>query len=207
LNWCQNFVQTLELCPWAKASLETAGSIQFFVLSGWQEDDEDGPSRLVEQVARRFVREILPPDRDNNITLLERTSIYFILFLNNNNNNSTSFADNFYDFYDWFSMLEENWEDQELENVIIAPFHPDWQFAIDGADDEGVQQALSFEKKSPVPLVSLVSARVVEQAGEVVTARISQHNRQVLLGQSREGPNILEELWIKAIYDGEREML
>jgi hypothetical protein len=191
-NWSSNFVQKLELCPWAKTSLETPNAMHFFVVQSPQ--NEASSSRIVEQVARRFVHDVMP-NHDYAATLspLERAAIYFVLFLP-----VDSWMDDFGGFYDWFSQLEEEWDDEELQHVIIAPFHPDWEFA---AADDQEQVALSYEKKSPVPLVSLVSARVVEQAGESVTAKIAHHNQQVLLDQTKvHGNDALEQLWQAAIH-------
>jgi len=32
INWCNEFVMKLDLCPWAKASLQTKGAMRFFLV-------------------------------------------------------------------------------------------------------------------------------------------------------------------------------
>jgi hypothetical protein len=245
-NWCRHFVQELELCPWAKSSLETKNAIQFFIVTSLpkkqqainNQQEEDFARLVVENVAKKFIDEIIScDDEDSTVmsspssppSILERAAIYMILFLSsnssNNNSNSSkdisddkvndstlmiSFTDDFDEFYDWFVELEEEWgvDDHELEKVIVAPFHPDWEFGVDDNDDDDADErsmtntALSYEKKSPFPLVSLVSARVVEQAAEGVTEKIGIHNEQVLTDHMSD-VNGLETLWRSAVFTNE----
>ncbi|KAG7360018.1 DUF1415 domain containing protein [Nitzschia inconspicua] len=206
-NWSRNFVGKLELCPWAKTSLETPGAIQFFVVSGEFVTDEATARRIVEEVARRFVQTVLPQDMHMGPSLLERAAIYFVLFPTKDSSPSF-FVNDFPEFYNWFFELEERWDDDDLQDIIAAPFHPDWEFSVDDNNEEEEQQqrALSYEKKSPVPLVSLVSARVVDQAGESVTAKIASHNQQILLDQinQKNGIDTLKQLWMTALYPESR---
>ena len=86
----------------------------------------------------------------------------------------------------------------EHPDVIVAPFHPRWTFSdtsssdvggnksnddtdtkIDEDDDETIDP-IAYEKRSPYPTISIVSARTVEQAGEGVTRKIGIHNEQLL---------------------------
>jgi len=112
-----------------------------------------------------------------------------------------SFSSSFFDYVDWFMDLEDDWPEDLGDDVIIAPFHPNWEFGADDSDDdmdddqeEAAASSLNYEKRSPYPLVSLVSTRVVENAGEAVTNTIGEHNRDVLLSieaqtQTKRGNN------------------
>jgi len=172
-----------------------------------EEQEENRNRRIVEDVARRFQNEILHHNGNNNrgneknnddnsiknsnpsADMLERAAIYFVIFTPNNiiNDNyngnnytttttSTSIMSSFLSFYDWFNNVEDDWSD-ELDDVIIAPFHPNWQFEFDTLEE----YALNYEKRSPYPLISLVSTNVVEKAGGAVTESIGENNRDILL--------------------------
>jgi hypothetical protein len=172
----------LQLCPWAKASLETSNATQIFVVNNeeFNSNDEMEKTKLVQAVARRFTEFI----DDESSSSLESAAIFFVLFVNADGD------DSFIDFYDWFVEMEEDWE---LDDVIVAPFHPDWEF---GGDDES-QQQLMFEKKAPYPTVSLVSARVVDHAGPAATEQIGRHNEVLLRSKT---PIQLQALWNSSIY-------
>ncbi|OEU11650.1 hypothetical protein FRACYDRAFT_244768 [Fragilariopsis cylindrus CCMP1102] len=162
----------------------------------FNEDDFDGYNdgedvivkRIVDDVAKRFQTEILSDSEDNSSKpgvandMLERAAIYFVIFLSNDDNNNsdhertTTTTSSFIDFLDWFNDLEDNWS-EDCDDVIIAPFHPDWQFEFDTRDE----YALNYEKRSPYPLISIVSTNVVEKAGEAVTELIGDNNREILL--------------------------
>jgi hypothetical protein len=210
-NWCDHWVRQLDLCPWAKTSLETSGAIQFFVVPPLTNNQPEKMSRhVVEDVARRFMEEIIDadghqPTRDEIVSMvpssMERAAIFLILFLPANKQDAPSLLDNFLDFFEWFTDVEEEW-DEALDDVIVAPFHPGWEFGTVDDEEQRLEQALSYEKKSPYALVSLVSSRVVEQAGEAVTSKIATQNRHVLLHMLAEVGNKdgLETLWRTAIY-------
>jgi len=229
INWCNEFVIKLDLCPWAKASLQTKGALRFFLVPPYlpprvttqsnthlqmqlEEQEENRNRRIVQDVARRFQNEILHHNGNNNrgneknnddnsiknsnpsADMLERAAIYFVIFTPNNiiNDNyngnnytttttSTSIMSSFLSFYDWFNNVEDDWSD-ELDDVIIAPFHPNWQFEFDTLEE----YALNYEKRSPYPLISLVSTNVVEKAGGAVTEFIGENNRDILLSIEQE---------------------
>lgn len=208
--WCHDFVLQLQLCPWAKASIETPSALQIFVI-----DPKDplpanvvSPTEVIESLARRF-QDFLEETTNlpNQPSNLESAAIFFVVFAerngsttssrNSSNDTSTTspmartgldFLD-FLDFYDWFVELEDDWSQ---EDVIVAPFHPQWSFATGDEDENDNLQNLDFEKRSPYPTVSLVASRVVEAAGEEVTAKIGTHNEQVLLEAD---PAELSKLW------------
>ena len=233
MNWCKDFVVKLDLCPWAKSSIQTKDAIQFFVVVDRSEvqansslthnqDVHNKRIRIVHDVARQFQNDILHTssicnehdeyehehEHDHNhdnqtnqsgdIKTLERAAIYFIIFLSNSNNNKIQGSKNnyngddendnsvsFLEFFEWFTDIEDNWVyDGLLDDVTIAPFHPDWQFATDGDDDDN--DALNYEKRSPYPIVSFVSTNVVEKAGAIVTESIGENNREILLSIERQ---------------------
>jgi hypothetical protein len=233
MNWCNEFVMKLDLCPFAKASLQTKGAMRLFLVPPMiaqppptssvvsttqiQLEEEYRNRRIVYDVAKRFQIEILNSNNnghnseDNNIKpvaadMLERAAIYFVIFLSNDNNNDnennpaiTTTTASFIDFLDWFNDLEDNWS-EECDDVIIAPFHPDWQFEFDTRDE----YALNYEKRSPYPLISIVSTNVVEKAGEAVTELIGENNREILLSiekeeKESEGGGAVAKLWQSAI--------
>jgi hypothetical protein len=255
-------VLALDLCPWAKASLQTKDAMRFFLVpqpssdpEEWtMRDAEDAMDTIVEDVAMRFQREILhhaipsptePSDGNNDggdanskASVLEKAAIYFVVFLPPEAKDVASpsplpfvLSDSFVDFIDWFTELEEHWS-EDLEDVIVAPFHPRWEFGGGGVENSGEddgnteyydeEACLDYEKRSPYPLVTLVSTNVVEQAGEAVTKVIGEHNQEILLGieaqhhhQLRAGKKIdhnnkrhrkshcntsVAELWWSAVY-------
>lgn len=185
-NWCRNFVLKLQLCPWAKASLETSMATQIFVVkdrfTNTADEDDDDVKNLdafVEFVSKRFLQFI-----DHNPSI-ESAAIFFVVFCNLDDEErvvETNYS-SFLGFYDWFVRLEE--EEYSDEDVIIAPFHPNWDFV-------GESPSLKYEKKSPYPTVSIVSAKVVEQAGEAATEKIATHNEQLLLSKTS---HELQDIW------------
>jgi hypothetical protein len=178
-NWCRHFVLKLNLCPWARASLETEKAMQVFVVT--DKMDEKLAENLCYQVADKFVEYC--QDASSN---LESAAIFFLIFPEEDG----TWGD-FVDFYDWFVDLEDAWE---TEAVIVAPFHPNWQFG----ENEDDTLSLAFEKKAPYPTISFVSARVVEQAGEAATNQIADHNTIVLVEKT---PEQLQVLWEESIYN------
>ena len=232
-NWCEDFVLALDLCPWAKASLQTRGAMRFFLVPPSLQASKAGTASemtleerydleefetqrmgwIVDDVAGRFQAEILNPttteiasspmepelesdDATDDVggspsqaSVLERAAIYFVIFLSpkdaSSSPSSPLLSDSFPDFIDWFTEMEDNWPD-EFDDVIVAPFHPSWKFGNPSAGDYTVdsnpEACLDYEKRSPYPLVTLVSTGVVEKAGMAVTEAIGEHNKGVLMG-------------------------
>lgn len=178
-GWCYHFVLGLQLCPWARASLETKEAIQIFLAPSFLSSEEEYDT-LIEDVGRRFESFIKGKD-----TSLESAAIFFVVFDPKSNGNFYDFGD----FYNWFVGMEDEWS---LDDVIVAPFHPDWSFA-------GEPDNLQFEKRSPYPTVSLVSTRVVEAAGPAATEQIGIQNEKVLTGFLAEE---LEHTWGKSMEKG-----
>jgi len=272
-NWCEGFVLALDLCPWAKASLQTSGAMRFFLVPPSAEASSVDPNEIsfpqlqelenrerirmntiVDSVTQRFQADILDPasrikdefdfakagesqetmDSTNpgtsasHASMLERAAIYFVVFLPHDNGRGSAYplslSDSFVDFIDWFTDLEENWP-EESDNVIVAPFHPHWEFGSDNDEnnDESMydpEACLDYEKRSPFPLVTLVSTSVVEKAGVAVTEAIGEHNKQILLEIEEEQQELrnrtgattesrkshrdksVADLWWSAVYGG-----
>lgn len=180
LRWCQNFVVPLSLCPWATGSLEAPqGAIQLYSVSKPEEMEEAIAS------ATKIFHDGIVSD-----TLDPVTAISFVVC----NGDPTTW--DFVDFYDWFCDLEEQyWEDGDDDGdinnkITLAPFHPDWTF-------EGDDPAISFEKKSPYPTVTIVWTAVIDAAGESVTNKIAQQNEATLLEQ---GADALQKLYQQSVY-------
>ncbi|GMH84788.1 hypothetical protein TL16_g10027 [Triparma laevis f. inornata] len=91
------------------------------------------------------------------------------------------------EFLDIIYSLDESTGDPDLDGaILIAPFHPSFAFA--GVDPAS---ALHYEKRSPLPLVSILRAKDVEAiGGEEATARIAAANEEALLG--RNGAEVAE---------------
>lgn len=183
-NWSRKFVFTYNLCPWAKGSLETQNAIQIFLVPNEEQDSANRyGGNCANAICKQVAEKCLAFCQEN--PTLQSAAIFMVVFPEKEHDDDDDGWESFIDFYEWFTDLEErNWE---MEDIIIAPFHPNWQF--DGADTN----SLDFEKKSPFPTVTFVSAMAVERAGEIVTEQISKHNEQVLMEKSPED-------W-KAIWD------
>ena len=117
-------------------------------------------------------------------------------------------------FYDWYVDLEDWWtSDEENDPITLAPFHPLWVFEGDGDDgfigdetdgDESDKEKcndhwkqLEFEKKSPYPIVTIVSSASIDQAGPVVTEQIGKTNYETLTSWSVQQ---LDKLWTERIF-------
>lgn len=182
--WCRHFVLPLQLCPWARGSLETPSALQIFLVDNPDINPKgrDFYSKLVEDVGYRlqgFLEDASPT--------MESAVIFFVVFADKIRNDQFTEPTDFGDFYDWFLDLEDNWK--YMDSVIVAPFHPDWAFMEE-------PESLQFEKRSPYPTVTLVSAKVVDAAGEAATEKIGKDNERKLLSKPLEE---LQTLWNQCI--------
>ena len=152
-RWCADFVAPLDLCPWAAASVNTQGALQFYL------SRRTNFKMAVEEAAQRLYRDVKTGNVDPNV------AITFVVSLDRDWD--------FSEFYDWFDELEETFEfkDEYSTIVTLAPFHPDWQFG-DGPPE------LDMEKRSPHPTVTVVCTSVIDKA---TAEQIGHHNEQVLL--------------------------
>ena len=74
--------------------------------------------------------------------------------------------------------------------ITVAPFHPAWSF-------EGeANSPVAWEKRTPFPTVSIVRSDAIEAAGEEATARIAQHNEEIL---NDVGSHALRDLFRRAV--------
>ena len=224
-NWCKDFVVPLKLCPWAKTSLETPRALQLFLVS--EKDAEyfvcgqgqngfnDLCARIIQDVAAEF-QDLLQeqPSFSSN-------AIFFVVFVpsvafyEDGSNSDVNWAMNSFEgFYDWYVDLEDWWtSDEENDPITLAPFHPLWVFEGDGDDgfigdetdgDESDKEKcndhwkqLEFEKKSPYPIVTIVSSASIDQAGPVVTEQIGKTNYETLTSWSVQQ---LDKLWTERIF-------
>lgn len=161
-KWAAKFVAPLNLCPWASASVSASNAIRIYVFN-----EQALLKASLELIAENFCEDIENGKLDAN------TAIVFCLL-------ATPDAWDFLDFYDWFYETEDVWLDVEDENhvanrVTLAPFHPEWRFDSDETEDP-----LNIEKASPYPTVTIVSSETIENAGEVKSAQIVEHNARIL---------------------------
>jgi hypothetical protein len=186
-NWCRNFIVPMQLCPWARKSLETTSALQIYVSSTSNSSNNNNnphkkqKTRVVQDVALAFRDYIL------EFPALESTAIFFIIFPHKmmDDDDSSSFIE----FYEWFEQLEDDWD---IDEVTVAAFSPDWQFG----DDTDETLSLEFEKKSPYPTITLVSTKIIDQAGPAATEQISHQNYDTLTQKS---PSELQQLWQESI--------
>ncbi len=189
LRWCSEFVQKLDLCPWAKLSLQSKNAIRIKIV-------EQGKAGLqgMEHVIRESASELIQLT-DNEIVDMNAGITFVIALPNENSYHLNQFRfENFYGFatdledklfHEADEANEEN--DGETHDILIgdeitmAPFHPDWFFT---SEDDDIQVSgenpLDYEKMSPFPSISLVRTKVIEQAGEEATRRIGSQNEETL---------------------------
>jgi hypothetical protein len=188
IRWCSDFVQELNLCPWAKISLQSKNAIRIKIIhqiSGLKE---------MERIIRESAKELIWLTDEESGDVDINAGITFIVALPRSNGKHRK-GFQFQNFYDFSTELEDKLFDEadevhdaieagsvdlEDENLIgdeitLAPFHPDWSFA--GTSGEN---PLDYEKKSPYPTISLVRTSVIERAGEEATNKIAVHNEEVL---------------------------
>lgn len=159
-RWCRDFIAEYNLCPWARASVESPGAVHLYLTNSVRLQ-EDG----------RKLLSFLATDFMNNTSLDRTIAIYFVVFLDEDN------VKDFSRFYEWFVELEESGWDMQ-EDVTLAPFHPNWCYM---QEESG---SLEMEKQSPYPTISLVATTTIDQAGDHATRTISEHNEKVLNSKS-----------------------
>lgn len=181
LRWCQHFVIPLQLCPWAAASIQTAGAIQLYTVSSAQDMEP-----AIDSASGIFYQSITCQKLDPS------TAISFVIC----EDPSWELTD----FYEWFCNLEEKyWNDSIATNldivniqskITLAPFHPDWAF-------DGDDPSLGFEKKAPYPTVTIVWTDVINAAGEVAANKIGAQNEATLRDR---GAAALQDLYQQSVY-------
>ena len=199
-NWCSDFVQDLNLCPWAKQSLLSSNAIRIKIIhetNGWDH---------MEEIVRKSSFELKALTDEGIVD--PYIGITFVVAIpthekdyhgegkvtNVENNDDFEFLT----FYDYFNELEEAFMDDDderysaLDEVTIAPFHPEWTFAPPAEDHNGMsfhdednnidlsKDPLDYEKRTPYPTISIVMAKGIDLAGEEATAKIGIHNEEKL---------------------------
>lgn len=200
LRWCADFVEALELCPWARLSRQGRHAIRMKVVHASR------GTAAVERVAREGARELLELTSAGDVDA--NAGITFVVVLPEGDGTKHSFDFEFESFYAFCTELEEQLFDEadaarehredeaDLalgDEITLAPFHPAWHFASPGEDAEN---ALDYEKRAPYPTLSLVCTSAIEHAGAAATERIGQHNEEVL---SAYGAQRLEQLYAERV--------
>jgi len=214
IRWCSHFVVPLRLCPWTASSLNSQGAVRIYVLKSasfakkkrqpeelQKTSSRPSPSPATQQImeytmeaAIHEASQQLRQDVQNG-KVSQKVAIAFCIMVTSANDHDPQW--DFDSFYDWFfefedRLLEEAEHDTKSigEYVTPAPFHPHWQF-------EGDDDALSFEKRSPYPTVSIVCTSEIEKAGDEVTQQIGIQNAHTLTNM---GSAALEEFYEKNVY-------
>lgn len=187
-RWCSNFVKDLNLCPWAKQSLLSENAIRIKVV-----DQNDGLDKM-EQVVRDSAIEL--KDLTDRNLVDPFIGISFVVSLpdcGTSGNDEKGF--DFLSFNEYFNDLEEDFLDELVDKagsyigdeVTIAPFHPRWSFAPSDLDgnyendvDDTLEDPINYEKRTPFPTISIVMSKGIDLAGEETTARIGDHNEEIL---------------------------
>jgi len=167
LRWCHNIVLPLNLCPWAKGSLESSRAMQFY---GVKDRNDMMDTTVIEDVAQLFHQRISERKGVDPVVAID-----FLV--------CEDLSWEFSDFFYWFSYIEEEYWgcNPELhDKVTLAAFHPNWSYNDEDDIDESLQ-LLEFEKKTPYPTVTFVSTEVVEAVSEDTTNRIAEKNEETLL--------------------------
>jgi hypothetical protein len=180
LRWCDAFVASLNLCPWAKHSLASKNAIRIKLVhqSGGTSEFvrvlEDGIQELID-----LTQEGGRVDSDLAITFVVAVPDYRIQEGENGTCTNIEWLEEEWDWeFEQFNQLALDLEDEVEEEVIIAPFHPKWVFySPDEADDVN---PLNFEKMTPFPTISIVNINSILKAGEASTDKIAVHNEGVL---------------------------
>lgn len=199
LRWCDAFVQELNLCPWAKLSLQSNNAIRIKILK------ESMGIDAMEEIIRLSADELIELTDNSHVEM--NVAITFVVAIPDTEryqssveemeNQKHEYGFDFQEFYAFATELEdrlfdeadeayeeaeEKGEDLDVQpigdEITIAPFHPKWKFG--DSEMEG-KNPLNYEKMSPYPTISLVRTQVITQAGEEATERIGDLNKETLL--------------------------
>mmetsp|Transcript_28021 Transcript_28021/g.39390 ORF Transcript_28021/g.39390 Transcript_28021/m.39390 type:complete len:450 (+) Transcript_28021:30-1379(+) len=216
MRWCSHFVVPLRLCPWTASSLNSQGAVRIYVLRNptlpsmkqqaiqvTSSTPRPNPTKqqIMEYTMEAAIHEASQQLRQDvqGGKISQKVAIAFCVMVTPSDNDEPWDFDSFYDWFFEFEdrLLEEAEHDEKSigEYVTPAPFHPQWQFETGDDGDDG--DALSFEKRSPYPTVSIVCTSEIEKAGEDVTQQIGIQNANTL---SRMGSTSLQEFYDKNVY-------
>lgn len=237
-RWAKEFVEPLNLCPWATASLSERGATRYVHTVATTPQElaaviEIEALNLLRRKEHHFevAKHAVCEDPSQNGTAFDvtfrrraahnlaavdiNTAITFIII-------PAFAAESFEDFHDFCVWLDEKFfaeatipeafqstssvndeyaeveEDQESieeteqirlgDLVITAGFHPLWEYG-------GSDPAVDWEKRSPLPTISLVHAEAIDGA-EAVTAKIADHNYDVL---SNLGTKEIQSIYLQKV--------
>lgn len=218
LRWCNDFVAELNLCPWAKLSLAEQNAIRVKIID--QSLGIDSFEQIVRDSGEELLRLTGHDEYSSNSSIDPNIAITFIVALppldciDQEGLHLPDFG--FASFHDFVFDLEDRLfeeadafaEAAEQQNnqdgtitdsaqaapigdwITVAPFHPAWSF-------EGeANSPVAWEKRTPFPTVSIVRSDAIEAAGEEATARIAQHNEEIL---NDVGSHALRDLFRRAV--------
>ena len=164
-------MKPLELCPWAAASLAAPRAVKYVEAASC-----DTPAAAL-RVIREAAEELLLADFDAS------KAITFCIFPNFALDDFEAFNDFVIDIEEGVIELGSADFDFDEDEVTVAGFHPNFRF---GGEEEAA--GINFEKRSPLPTVSLVRTKGIEgEKMEELTAKIGAQNEKTLaeLGDGR----------------------
>ena len=156
-KWVDQFIISLNLCPFAKAVFPKQTLIEVCPKS----DFEDIHAFIINQIEH-----LLSKDEQD-----VATSLLVVPF---------GLSD-FDEFLDLLDVLENQLEDTQLDNHIqIAPFHPNFEF--ESSDDSSETTASLKTNQAPYPIFHLLRVKQVEQVltTDDMSDNIVQRNKDVL---------------------------
>ena len=101
----------------------------------------------------------------------------------------------------YIENIDDTQEDVTLADLVaIAGFHPAWEFGSGSSHDPELQ-AVSYEKRSPFPTITIVHWSAIDKgfdgnSAADVTDRISSHNSEVL---TNAGKDYLQETYARDV--------
>ncbi len=141
LRWIDRFVVGLELCPFAKRSID-AGRLRIEV------SDATEPARLVESLEVELGILAASGGSESSHSLESTLLVH------------PNVLKDFRDFNDFLDVADATLVRQSLEGKIqIASFHPDYQFEATEPDDLG-----NYTNRSPFPMLHLIREEAVSRA-------------------------------------------
>ena len=170
-NWCKYFVVPHNLCPWAAASVQTAGAVSIYLIHHDDDDGDDNFRDALHDVAKRFIDEM------NSQHAQYDQAIALVV--------DVSGDDTWQDFAAFYQHFDDLWDefmnDEAYDAIMLAPFHPQWHYGglLDDDNDDN-DDTLDLEKQSPYPTISIVAQHVLDQAGPRATERIAATNQATL---------------------------
>eukprot|EP00184_Porphyridium_aerugineum_P003229 CAMPEP_0184696610 /NCGR_PEP_ID=MMETSP0313-20130426/3843_1 /TAXON_ID=2792 /ORGANISM="Porphyridium aerugineum, Strain SAG 1380-2" /LENGTH=224 /DNA_ID=CAMNT_0027155267 /DNA_START=27 /DNA_END=701 /DNA_ORIENTATION=- len=173
LSWTKKIVVGLKLCPFADNELEK-NKVRVALLPKTAENFDDFRAFLFNEIQNMM---------DTDPKLLSTTLVVAP---------KGSFLDDlpFVEFSDFHADIEEEIDDDEylVDEVMIVPFHPQYQWAETEKDDP-----INFDRRSPYPMINILRAEDVDYYAEKgMTQDILTNNEKTL---TKVGSDKLLELY------------